>query len=144
IYDDATWANNCAETHANTLLGRTEWATIKLHYPWLVAPSSFVVGPTAPPVQLTRVQFINPANPSTPLANQTFELLYENGETASRRAEAYIYRNERIIAQGNAPKGGTSINLTGAQAGDTLCLYDIDANPPAPNTPRHQYGCERL
>jgi hypothetical protein len=144
VYDDAAWATNCAQTHANSLLGRTEWATIRLHYPWLVAPSSFVVGPTAPPVPMTNVQFIAPANPSTPLANQTFDLLYENGETASRRAKGYIYRNERIIAQGNAPKGTTSIVLTGAQAGDTFCLYDIDANPPAPNTPRHQYGCERL
>ncbi|HXF62882.1 MAG TPA: DNRLRE domain-containing protein, partial [Caldilineaceae bacterium] len=144
VYDPAHWLANCAGALAHQLLGRDEWATLLTHYPWLRRPTSFVPGPSQPPVGLTNVAFIEPATPSTPLPNQTFDLLYDNGESAGRKALAYLIHNERVIGQGSPPKGSTQITLTGAQAGDRFCVYDIDAAPPAPDTPRHQYGCEML
>jgi hypothetical protein len=144
VHDPAFWSANCAATQSNQLLNRDEWATLLIHYPWLKRPLATAEGPAAPPVPLTGVRFVAPANPGSPLAAQDFDLLYENAENASRKALAYLYRDDRVMAQGNVPKGSTQIALTGAQAGDILCVYDIDAAPPAPDTARHQYGCETL
>src|SRR5690606_31414379 len=74
VYDPGFWDANCARTHANQLLARDEWATIRLHYPWLNTPASFVPGPTTPPVPLTQVNFVDPADPGTPLANPLYDL----------------------------------------------------------------------
>lgn len=144
VHDPGHWDAGCADTHANQLLSRDEWATIRLHYPWLNTPTAFVPGPAQPPIPLTQVTFIEPANPGTPLTNQVYDLLYENGENASRKALAFLLRGDLVIGQGNVPKATTQIELVGAQAGDRFCVYDIDARPPTPDSPRHQYGCEIL
>ncbi len=144
IGDPAHWASVCSATQANQVLGRDEWETIKLHYEWLDIPDSLVPGLRTPPVDLTQVTFVPPTNGQTLLENQVFDLAYQNGETASRKAHAFLYQGNRVVSQGRVAKGTTQIELVGAQAGDRFCVYDIDAAPPSPDTPRHQYGCEIL
>lgn len=144
IGDPAFWQAACSTTQAHQTLGRDEWETILLHYDFLKIPESTAPGMLQPPVNLTNVTFVPPANGQTPLANQLFDLAYEENETASRKAHAFIYQGNRVLSQGNVVKGTTQIELVGAQAGDRFCVYDIDAAPPAPDTPRHQYGCEVL
>jgi hypothetical protein len=135
------WAANCSETHAHQLLGRNEWDVLLEHFPWFQRPAAFAPGPDAPPVSLTAVTFITPAG-GTPLADQTFDLLYDDAQTASRKAHAFLERGNYVLSQGSPVLGSTEIELAGAQVGDRFCLYDIDAAPPSPHTPRHQFGCE--
>jgi hypothetical protein len=141
IYDPTHWNQDCKSTHAFSLVEREEWATMTLHYPWLIRPTNFVVGPPAPPVELTNVNFVGvPSASNIP----TMTLQYDAGETAGRRAKGYLLHNDRVIGLGNAPLGATQFHLTGAQLGDQFCVYDIDNAPPEPHTPRFQYGCETL
>ncbi len=137
------WAANCAETHANQLLGRNEWDVLQDNFAWLQRPAVFTPGPDAPPVNLTTVSFVEPAGGAL-LSGQTFDLLYDDGQTASRKAHAFLIRGDYVLSQGSPVLGSTQIELAGAQAGDRFCVYDIDAAPPSPHTPRHQYGCESL
>ena len=137
------WANNCSKTHANQLLGRNEWDVIQDHFPWLLRPAKFTPGPDAPPVNLTHVTFIEPAGSTSP-AEGPFNLLYEDGQTASRKAQGFVIHGDYVLNQGSPPQGTTQLDVAGAQVGDRLCVYDIDAAPPKPQTPHHQYGCETI
>ncbi len=137
------WAANCSETHANQLLGRNEWDVILDHFGWLKRPAAFTPGPDAPPVSLTAVQFVEPVG-GAPVADQTFDLLYEDSQTASRKALGFVIHDDYVLSQGSPPQGSTQIEVAGAQVGDRLCVYDIDAAPPSPLVPHHQYGCETI
>ncbi len=143
VFDDGHWAANCLHTSHNDQLQRDEWATMQLWYPWLAAPSADA-GPTALPADLTKVNFVAPSGAPLPVVNQLFDLDYRDGEAASAEARAVIFRNNRVIDQGKPSKGSTQIQLHGAQAGDRLCLIDINDNALNPETPRNQYGCETI
>ncbi len=143
IADEAYWLARCANTLAHQILGRTEWATIQLWYPWVVPPSQVDPGPAFPPAPLTQVIF-HPANSkATPLPNPVFRLLYQDNETASTEARAYILRDDRVIDQGRPIEGTTIIRLYGPQEKDRFCLFDI-TGPFVVDDPRHQWGCEIL
>ena len=154
ISDKNHWNANCKNTHAYQEVGdRTEWETIQEWYPWAISPVAVNSGPMAPPVQLTSVTFITSPTAMPTLANQPFNLLYEDGENASDRANAYIIRDDRVIEQGQPAEGSTQIALTGAQEGDRFCLFDIknivsqmedDNATSTDTTTRHQYGCKFL
>ncbi len=143
VFDQTHWNNNCLHTSHNDQLQRTEWETMRLWYPWLAAPTANA-GPAALPAALTQVNFVPPTDATTPVVNQLFDLDYRDGETASSKARAVIYRADRVIDQGKPNAGSTQVQLFGAQAGDRLCLIDIDSNAVAPATPRNQYGCETI
>lgn len=146
VADQQHWDAACGATEAHHVLqGRTEWDTVALWYPWVITPTTFVTAPIAPPVDLTSVTFITPTSaPTGPPASQLFDLIYMDGETSSGEAVGYIYRGERIFNQGKPAKGSTQIQLTDARVDDRLCVYDINDYAESEESPRHQFGCERI
>jgi hypothetical protein len=122
------------------VLKRTEWATIRLWYAELIEPTVVNPGPAAPPVSLTEVNFQPPSTPTTPGVNQTFDLLYADGESASAAARAFLIRGQRVLDQGQPISGTTSITLNGASAGDRFCLFDIRNA----GLSRRQFGCKSV
>lgn len=137
------WDRYCSETEAyDRLGGRTEWATISGWYPWVTIPSESLQGPESLPVGVTTVTFVAPANTPGDTVGQLFDLEYQNGETSSGEARAFLMRNDRVIEQGKPAKGTTQVQLTGAQVGDRLCVYDINDFAEGDEVPRHQFGCE--
>ena len=162
ISDTRHWNVDCKDSHAHQQVGeRTEWETIQKWYGWAISPTMTQPGPIAPPVQVAQVNFTPPLTPTEPLPIQPFTLRYvpvPNQEDvlvpvgASDRARAYLMRNNRIIEQGQPPEGGNTMTLTGAQATDRFCLFDIKnivaqarftQVDPKTGT-RHQYGCKIL
>ena len=152
ISNQEHWNNHCDLTHAYSQLGeRTEWETIKLWYPWAIAPAAIsptqvISGPIRPPVNLTTVNFIKDTDAKDPLEDQEFDLLYQAEKAASDRAKAYIIRDDRVIEQGQPAAGSKTIGLTGAQIEDFFCVFDIKNIVAKDDTsgPRHQFGCESL
>lgn len=141
------WDARCSQTEAYAQLkGRTEWNTIHTWYPWVITPTGFVTGPVAPPVTLTSVTFITPTvtPPNPPPSSDLFNLLYVDSETSSGEARGFVYRGNRIYEVGKPAKGSTQLELTGVQVSDRLCVYDINDHSEAPETPRHQFGCEEV
>ena len=141
------WDAKCSQTEAYAQLqGRTEWDTIHTWYPWVITPSAFVTGPVAPPVTLTSITFVTPTvtPPNPPPSSDLFNLLYVDSETSSGEARGFVYRGDRIYEVGKPAKGSTQLELTGVQVSDRLCVYDINDNSEAPETPRHQFGCETV
>ncbi len=126
------------------LNGRTEWQTIQGWYDWVQIPVGVVAGPAAPPTPLTSVTFVAP--PVTPgaAAANLFNLDYQDNETSSGEARAFLYQNGRLVEQGKPPKASTTVQLTGAQVGDRLCVYDINDHAEAGESTRHQFGCEQI
>jgi len=142
IFSPDDWVARCSGTEAyGRLNGRTEWATIAGWYPWVQIPSAFIEGPSLPP-GVTSVGYIPPATVPGAAAAQLFDLEYQNGESSSGEARAFLMRNERIIEQGKPAKESTQVQLTGAEIGDRLCVYDINDHSEGDETPRHQFGCE--
>lgn len=140
-WDPAVWKNLCGETQAYARhQGRTEWDTIQGFYPWAIKPTSFVPGP-ALPAPVTSVVFVAPANAGAAAA-QTFNLDYVDDELSSGEARAFLLRSGRVLEQGQPAEGSTVVQLTGAEVGDRLCVYDIDDHAEGTAMPRHQFGCE--
>lgn len=144
IFNPNHWDEACAGTEAHhTLKGRTEWATIKLWYPWAIQPTTVVTGPVAPPVNLTTVTFLAPSTaPGVPATSQIFDMLYQEGELTSGEARVFTLRGDRLFEQGKPPKNATQVQLIDAQVADRLCVYDINDHAEGGELPRHQFGCE--
>ncbi|MEZ4864074.1 MAG: hypothetical protein R3C14_22335 [Caldilineaceae bacterium] len=144
VYNPVHWKAACGDTEAyHELNARTEWETIQLWYPWIVPPTTAVVGPTAPPINLTTVNFVAPSTtPGTPATSQVFDLIYQGGELTSGEARVFTLRGDQIFEQGKPPKNATQVELIDAQVNDRLCVYDINDHAEGGEIPRHQFGCE--
>jgi len=150
VWDNTHWAAACGSTLGAINVKRTEWQTIQAWHPWAQAPETTAPFTGTPPIPLTSVVFIPPGGPA-PLASQVFDLNYQASELASAEARAFLLRDvdndgnpDRILDQGRPPQNVAppQVTLTGAQAGDRLCVIDINDHAEAPDTPRHQFGCE--
>jgi len=151
VWDNAHWTAACGNTLGAFNVKRTEWQTIQTWYDWAQTPATTTPYTGAVPIDLTRVIYIvDPLDPA-PLVNQTFDLDYQNSEMASAEARGFLLRDvdndgipDRILDQGRPPQNVAppQVTLTGAQAGDRLCVIDIDDYAELPDTPRHQFGCE--
>lgn len=150
VWDNAHWAAACGNTLGAFNVKRTEWQTIQAWHPWAQTPETTAPFTGTPPLTLTSVVFIPSGGPA-PLASQVFDLNYQAGELASAEARAFLLRDtdndgspDRILDQGRPPQNVAppQVMLTGAQAGDRLCVIDINDHAEAPDTPRHQFGCE--
>lgn len=150
IWDSAHWSAACGDTLGAYNLRRTEWETIRTWFDWAQIPESAAPYLSSLPIALTTVSFVPPAGPA-PLVNQVFQLAYQNNELPSGEARAFLLRDlnndgafDRILDQGKPPQGVAppQVTLTGAQAGDRLCVIDIDPHADPPETPRHQFGCK--
>lgn len=144
IADADHWNASCDSTVANYLLQRTEWVTLGLWYNWLLEPVTLDPGPAAPPLNLTSVTFHPPLSSTLPLNTQLFQLAYQDGETASAEARAFLIRDQRVLDQGKPAAGTTEIELHGAQVADRFCVFDINDHAEGEDVSRHQYGCEEL
>jgi hypothetical protein len=150
VWDNAHWTTACGNTLGAFNVKRTEWQTIQTWFPWAQTPATVTPHTGTPPLALTSVIIVAPGGPA-PLASQLFDLDYQAGELASAEARAFLLRDidndgipERILDQGRPPQNVTppQVTLTGAQAGDRLCVIDINDYAEAPDAPRHQFGCE--
>jgi hypothetical protein len=144
VADAQHWQDDCSASIAGTTLERTEWQTMKLWYPWMITPTQTISGPEVLPAGLTAVSFITPTGAAPTLVNQLFALDYRAGETATSAARAILVRDDRIIDQGQPAPGTTQMTLLGAAENDRFCVFDLNFQPKAPETLRHQYGCEFL
>lgn len=145
IFSPDDWVTLCGETEAFAALGgRTEWETIQGWYTWATIPESFVADDYAPPAPITQVVFVAPSIPPGDLAAQLFNLDYQDDELSSGEARAFLIRNERVLEQGKPAKNSTQVQLTGAEVGDLLCVYDINDHAEGVELPRHQFGCETI
>ena len=134
IYNEAEWDANCADTLANKLLQRPEWATIDAWYPAVVIPTTINTGPSSMPFDFTNVAVNAPLTPTNVLIDPVYYVDYAGGSSASTSARAYLERNGLFLRNLGAPTGGqNSLTARGAQVGDRLCVFD-----PA----RLQFGCE--
>ncbi len=141
VYDEGHWNDNCADTLAGRTLGRTEWETIRLWYPWLATPVVTNTGPGLMPFDLTTVDIRDPITPTNALADPTFFLDYAESEVGSSEARAFLLRSgddnpddfEYVYDLGSPVGGQNRVLARGAQPGDRLCIFD---------RPRGQYGCE--
>ncbi|MCS6825744.1 MAG: DNRLRE domain-containing protein, partial [Caldilinea sp.] len=150
IWDDAHWGAACGNTLGAHNLRRTEWQTIRTWFDWAQIPESTAPYLGSLPISLTTITFVPPSG-AVPLVNQVFQLAYQNDELPSGEARAFLLRDlnndgafDRILDQGKPPQGVAppQVTLTGAQAGDRLCVIDIDPHADLPETSRHQFGCE--
>lgn len=145
IFEPTQWFDTCSGTEAFTRLGgRTEWQTIAGWYPWVVPPTSVVAGPVAPPTPLTTVTFVAPSSAPGAAAPDLFSLDYRDKETSSGEARAFLYQNGRLVEQGKPPKASLAVQVTGAELGDRLCVYDINDHAEAGESPRNQFACEQI
>ncbi len=133
IADDPFWQANCAETLTNQTLGRDEWQTMALWYPWLKEPAATLGGPGQMPFNLTSIEIDDPITPTSVLIDPTFYLAYTDEGPASNQAQAYLMRDDYIVALGSPYGGQNRVKAHGAQPGDRLCAFDQT---------RLHYGCE--
>jgi hypothetical protein len=145
IFNPTQWNTTCNGTEAFAGLGgRTEWQTIAGWYPWAQIPTAVVAGPAAPPTPLTTVRFISPRITPAATAAGQFNLEYQDGESSSGEARAFLYQGGRLVEQGKPPKESLAVQVTGAQVGDRLCVYDINDHAEAGESTRHQFACEQI
>lgn len=146
IAEPTHWQAACGGSEAyHKLQGRTEWDTIRLWYPWAIAPTTPITGPAAPPVNLTSVTYLAPSTPpGEPATSQLFDMLYQDGELTSGEARVFTFRGDHLYEQGKPPKNTTQVALIDAQVNDRLCVYDVNDHAEGGDTPRHQFGCETI
>ncbi len=130
---DAGWLPRCADTLAHKTLARSEWATLRLWYPWLNLPGGSNPGPSLMPFDLTTITMLPPLTPAAALADPTFYLDYQGGAVSSSQGQGFLLRGDQIIDLGSPAGGQNRLLGRGAQPGDRLCAFD---------PPQHQYGCE--
>ncbi|MFZ1769882.1 MAG: DNRLRE domain-containing protein, partial [Caldilinea sp.] len=153
VWNAAHWDAACGATLGAFNVKRTEWQTIQTWHPWVQTPQTMMPFTGTPPIGLVNVTFITDPLDPPPLVGQTFDLAYQENESASAEARAFLLRDvdgdgvaDRILDQGRPPQNVVPpvVTLTGALADDRLCVIDINDYAELPDSPRHQFGCERI
>lgn len=148
FHPDEGWLARCASTLSQQNTARSDWATVKRFYDrpeigfTLRQPVAFQpsLAPSLLPLQLTRVNFMEPpGGPTESLAVPAYVLsATESGSRylPSGTARAVLFRREgdRVVDLGRPTLD--QLNARGARPGDRICVYDLGAQP----TPR--LGCE--
>lgn len=146
ITNTTHWKSNCSQTLAARELQRTEWQTIQGWFPELQAPTpTTIAGPNLMPFAFTTVEIAPPITPTQALDNQVFYLGYggpADERVGSSEARAFLLRDDikgndntadYLYDLGNAVGTQNLLRARGAQAGDTLCVFD---------RPKFNSGCE--
>ncbi len=125
------WDDKCGQTLSQKNAGRSDWTTIQAFYPWLQAPITNTAGPDILPLRVTQIVTETwPASPQATLANPDFYLLDVDAVPVQpgAAARAFLYKKggQRIVDLGRPQLD--RVTARGAQAGDTLCVTDPDAN----------------
>jgi subtilisin-like proprotein convertase family protein len=129
----------CERSLSHQLAGRSDWATIQHHYPWLITPTytisatEYPTGPTLLPWAVTQLNFIDHErdHPSTALAAPFFNLI-EAGRPyyPSAQARAFIFSSQdRASAPRLIDLGRPASNLVkawGIKPDQRLCVFDLE------------------
>jgi hypothetical protein len=137
--------NNCADTIAARLTGRSDWETITKYYPKMVKPvAGDQPGPAVLPLDITEVSVIPPTAAATALPARYFDL--RSAATGQRinvaQGQGYLHqtqgtpdlRDDRVIPLGSTGRADR-LRVRGASPGDRVCVYDDRQDPP-------HWGCE--
>jgi hypothetical protein len=136
IANETFWQANCRDTLPEQTLGRNEWETMHLWYPWLRTPSTVNSGPSVMPFDFTTVHVYDPYTLTDTLLDPTFYIDYKGGGGSSSEARAYLIHEDKYVINLGSPFGGQNrVVARGAQPGDRLCVFD---------RPRAQFGCETV
>jgi len=136
IADEGYWLTHCHNTLAAQSLGRYEWQTMQLWYPWLAPPALINPGPSTMPFDFTAIHLFEPYTPTDTLIDPTFYIDYQDGGSSSSEARAYLLHDDRFVVNLGSPFGGQNrVTARGAEPGDRLCVFD---------RPSAQFGCETI
>ena len=132
-------SNNCGDTIAARLTGRSDWETITKFYP-MVHPAGDQPAPTVLPLDVTEVSVIPPIARPTALPARYFDLRdAASGQRVNvAQGQGYVYqtqgtadlRDDRVIPLGSTSRADR-LRVRGASPGDRVCVYDDRQNPPA-------------
>ncbi|MEW5870357.1 MAG: FG-GAP-like repeat-containing protein [Chloroflexota bacterium] len=132
----ADWLPSCEQTLSNRSAGRSDWQTISRFYP-LFGPGDtrpVNLGPTALPLQITQIKYVDPATPDTSLVDPTFYLTADGASfSPGAGTRAILYRGDWATDLGSPTLD--QVLARGARPGDRLCIY-------APSNERA--GCETI
>ena len=94
-------------------------------------------GPTALPLAMTQIREVSSDASVEPLSEFIYTLTDANGASLQPgpHAQAILYQENRVIDLGQPEID--KVTARGARAGDRLCVYELDAQPP-------RWGCETL
>jgi len=135
-YRTATdWGTDCGATLSARRNGAADWETLAMFYPALQI--STLDGPAALPLAVTQIREVQ-SNAGTELRQEfIFTLTDANGASLQPgpHAQAILYQGGRFVDLGHPEID--KVTARGARAGDRLCVYELDAQPP-------RWGCETL
>ncbi len=126
FHSQALWADECSGTLSYQTTGRSDWETLTLFYPALESGGG-LSGPNILPIAVTQLEWVEPANTSSPLTDPTFYL--RQGSEAGERlipgaaARAFLFQQNWAIDLGGVTQD--HVLARGAQPGDELCVYDL-------------------
>ena len=114
-------------------MGRSDWATIVAHYPWLsAAPAN--PGPSGLPLAVTQIEVIEPAAPSETLDVPIFYLTQAGRRVQpGQSARAFLFQGDWAADLGRPTLD--QVTARGAAAGDRVCVYELAAG---------RLGCETV
>jgi hypothetical protein len=124
------WVQDCKQTMSHQDTGRSDWSTITLFYPWLMAPtvpfSQVNAGPTTLPLAITRLVEHDPISPTTTLPAPYIFLRF-NGSPIEpgSSTRAVLFQGEQLLDIGQPVSD--RILARGAKPGDRLCIYEPNA-----------------
>ncbi len=133
------WRDICQESLAERTTGRTDWETVSKFYPILQGPQvpvteTGIIGPSNLPLEVTKVNFIEPNEERQTLRTRNFEVRREDNNERWRlpAAQAYLFQQQDnsdptddvLIQLGTPTGGGDRLKVRGAYPGDRLCLFD--------------------
>ncbi len=132
FHPDTAWLPSCAQTLSNRQTGRSDWATITSFYPQLDVTDN--PGPSSLPLDVTQVQFVEPATPMTTIKVPIFYLSQDGHRVQpGSSARAFLFRDGWATDLGRATLD--QLLARGARPGDRVCLYELAAG---------RLGCETV
>ena len=132
---DSQWRDsqyNCQDAIANSLTGRSDWATITRFYNQIPPTTRPNPGPSHLPLDVTQVTIHPPDSDRAAMTTRNIDLRGANGQRQSLpNGQAYLIktnRTETIDDDQVIPLGSSSnrdfIRVRGAAPGDRLCVID--------------------
>jgi len=142
------WLDDCQQTVAQRLTGRTDWETILRFFPWLHAPAAAadLPGPSVLPLSVLQISHLpraadltsEPGQPAITLPARNYDLRDTEGQLLTvRQAQAYLFQSrgtstlsdDSVIPLGSTGNGSDRIKVRGAALGDRLCVLAANQTP---------------
>ncbi|NJP07197.1 MAG: VCBS repeat-containing protein [Chloroflexaceae bacterium] len=138
FHPDQGWLPGCAQTLSHRETQRSDWATIRMFYPWLFAPTGLFAqvnpGPSTLPLNLTHINVIDPPINIAAWAPPTLSIIaHDKPLRPGQRARVILIQESQGKVVDLGRPSGDEIFARGARPGDLVCVYDSEAQ---------QSGCE--